>query len=95
MFRLTGLAILGQKTSDKALAQKSYAQLVADLGDAALYQQAQVLAEWGRSGEALHRLERARAVGDSGLTALATDPFMAPLAKEPRYRALVRTIGFA
>jgi TolB-like protein len=95
MFRLTGLAILGQKTSDKPLAQKSYDQLVADLGDAALYQQAQVLSQWGQTGAALDRLERARAVGDSGLTALATDPFMAPLAKQPRYRALVRTLGFA
>jgi TolB-like protein len=95
MFRLTGLAILGQKTSDKGLAEKSYRQLVAELGDAALYQQAQVLAQWGRTSEALDRLERARAVGDSGLTALVTDPFLAPLAKEPRYRELVRTIGFA
>jgi TolB-like protein len=95
MFRLTGLAILGQKTSDKALAEKSYGQLVAELGDAALYQQAQVLTQWGRTSEALDRLERARSVGDSGLTALVTDPFLAPLAREPRYRALVRSIGFA
>ncbi len=95
MFRLTGLAILGRRASDTALAEKSYGQLVADLGNSALYQQAQVLAQWGRTGDALDRLERARAVGDSGLTALATDPFMAPLTKEPRYRALVRTIGFA
>jgi TolB-like protein len=95
MFRLTGLAILGQKTSDKALAERSYGQLVAELGDAALYQQAQVLTQWGRTSEALDRLERARSVGDSGLTALVTDPFLAPLAREPRYRALVRSIGFA
>jgi hypothetical protein len=42
----------------------------------------------------MDRLESARAVGDSGLTAMVTDPFLAPLAKEPRYRALARTIGF-
>lgn len=95
MFRLTGLAILGRKTSDRLLAERSYGQLVAELGDAALYQQAQVLAQWGRTGEALNRLERARAVGDSGLITLVTDPFLAPLAQEPRYRALARTIGFA
>ncbi len=95
MFRLTGLAIVGQKTSDQALAEKSYKQLVADLGDAALYQQAQVLSQWGRTGEALDRLERARSVGDSGLIALASDPFMTPLMKDPRYRALERSIGFA
>lgn len=95
MFRLTGLAILGRKTSDRPLAERSYDRLVADLGDAALYQQAQVLAQWGRTSEALDRLERARAVGDSGLTALVTDPFLAPLANDPRYRALARSIGFA
>jgi TolB-like protein len=94
MFRLTGLAILGQKTSDRALAEKSYDELVSGLGNAALYQQAQVLAQWGHTGEAMDRLESARAVGDSGLTAMVTDPFLAPLAKEPRYRALARTIGF-
>ena len=95
MFGLTGLAILGGKTADDALAQKSFAELVAKEGDAALYQQAQVLAQWGRSSDALDRLDRARIVGDSGLTALAVDPFMAPLAKEPRYQALIRSIGFA
>ena len=95
MFRLTGLAILGGNTGDKALAEKSFGELVATQGDAALYQQAQVLAQWGRSSEALDRLERARAVGDSGLIALVTDPFLAPLTREPRFRALVRSIGFA
>jgi len=94
MFRLTGLAILGGKTNDKALAEKSFAELVATEGDAALYQQAQVLAQWGRTSEATDRLERAHAVGDAGLVSLVTDPFLAPLAKEARYRELVRTSGF-
>ena len=94
MFRLAGLAILGGKTNDKALAERSLDELVATEGDAALYQQAQVLAQWGRTGEATDRLERARAVGDPGLVALVTDPFLAPLANEPRYRQLVRASGF-
>jgi hypothetical protein len=94
MFRLTGLAILGDKTNDRALAERSLDELVATEGDAALYQQAQVLAQWGRAGEATDRLERARAVGDPGLVALVTDPFLAPLANEPRYRQLVRASGF-
>lgn len=94
MFRLTGLAILGDKTNDRALAEKSFDELVKTEGDAALYQQAQVLAQWGRTGEAADRLDRAHAVGDPGLVSLVTDPFLAPLAKEPRYRALVRESGF-
>ncbi|GAA4721083.1 TIR domain-containing protein [Sphingomonas lutea] len=95
MFRLTGLAIYAHKAKDAALAEASFRDLVAQEGDAALYQQAQVLAQWGRSNDALDRLERARAVGDSGLVALATDPFLAPLANEPRYRGLVHSLGFA
>jgi TolB-like protein len=95
MFRTTGLAILGAKTGDKAQAEKSFAELVSSEGDAALYQQAQVLAQWGRNDEAMERLEKARVVGDSGLIALVTDPFLSPLAKDPRYRAMVHSIGFA
>ena len=94
MFRTTGLAILGGKVGDKALAEKGFADLVASEGDAALYQQAQVLAQWGRTDEAIGRLEKARAVGDSGLIALVTDPFLAPLAGDTRYRALAHSIGF-
>jgi len=94
MFRTTGLAILGGKTGDKALAERSFSDLVANEGDAALYQQAQVLAQWGRNDDAMGRLERARAVGDSGLVALVTDPFLAPLASDPRYRAMAHSIGF-
>ena len=87
MFRLTGLAVLGGRTGDRALAERSYAQLVSQLGDAALYQQAEVLAQWGRNSESLDRLEKARVVGDSGLVALVTDPYLAPFA---RSRAIAR-----
>ena len=94
MFRTTGLAILGGKTGDKALADKNFAELVSSEGDAALYQQAQVLAQWGRNDEAIERLERARAVGDSGLIALVTDSFLSPLHNDPRFRAMAHSIGF-
>lgn len=94
MFRTTGLAILGGKTANRSLAEKSFAELVAGEGDAALYQQAQVLAQWGRNDDAMDRLEKARAVGDSGLIALVTDPFLAPLASDPRYRVMAHSIGF-
>lgn len=95
MFRLTGQAILAAKTGNRGQAEKYLAELVASEGDAALYQQAQVLSQWGRNGEALDRLEKARVVGDSGLTAMAVDPFMAPIRGEPRFKALARSIGFA
>jgi len=92
MFRLTGLAIVDHRLGDSSSAQKAYYQLVSEVGDAALYQQAQVLAQWGRSDEALAALERARAVGDSGLIYLSTDPLLDPIRNQPRFRNLLNEI---
>ena len=95
MFRLTALAILEHRVGSQAAAQKAYGDLVSQIGDAALYQQAEVMAQFGRADDALALLGRARSVGDSGLTALASDPLLDPIAKDPRYLALVRDLGFA
>ena len=78
----------------QAAAQKTYAELVSKVGDAALYQQAEVMAQFGRPDEAFDLLGRARAVGDSGLTALASDPLLDPIVKDPRYTSLIRNLGF-
>jgi TolB-like protein/Tfp pilus assembly protein PilF len=95
MFRLTGLAVLEHRAGNRAAAQRAFDQLVADAGDAALYQQAQVKAQWGQTDEAITLLRQAREVGDPGLTAIASDPALDPLQRNPRYRALVRELGFA
>ncbi|HMI41827.1 MAG TPA: tetratricopeptide repeat protein, partial [Sphingomicrobium sp.] len=95
MFRLTGLAILEHRAGNREAAQTAFNSLVQDLGDAALYQQAQVMAQWGRPDEAMALLEKARRVGDSGLTAVVSDPMLDPLARDARFRAFVRDIGFA
>ncbi len=94
MFRLTALAILEHRAGNQAAAQKIYAELVSKVGDAALYQQAEVMAQFGRADEAFALLGQARAVGDSGLTALASDPLLDPIAKDPRYTSLIRNLGF-
>lgn len=93
MFRLTGLAIVDRRLGDGAAAQKAFDQLVSEVGDAALYQQAQVLAQWGRSDEALAALERARAVGDSGLIYLSTDPLLDPIRNQPRFHNLLSALA--
>jgi TolB-like protein/Tfp pilus assembly protein PilF len=92
MFKLAGLAIVDRRLGNDAAAQKAYEQLVSEVGDAALYQQAQVLAQWGRSNEALAALERARAVGDSGLIYLSTDPLLDPIRNQPRFHNLLNAI---
>jgi len=94
MFRLTGLAILEHRAGNREAARRAYDSLVRELGDAALYQQAEVMAQWGRTDDAIALLNKARSVGDSGLILIASDPLLDPLARDPRYLALVRDLGF-
>ena len=95
MFRLTALAVLEHRVGNRAAADRAFAQLVSDVGDAALYQQAEVMAQFGKADAALDLLRRARTVGDPGLTAIASDPLLDPIAKDARFQAFVREIGFA
>jgi TolB-like protein len=94
MFRLRGLAALEHRAGNQAAADKALAQLVSEVGDAAMYQQAQVMAQWGRADEAMARLRRAREIGDSGLTSIATDPLLDPISRDPRFTSLVKDLGF-
>jgi TolB-like protein/Tfp pilus assembly protein PilF len=94
MFRLTGQAVLEHRAGNQPAAERAFAQLVSEVGDAATYQQAQVMAQWGRSDEALRLLALARAVGDSGLILVATDPLLDPIDQDPRFTRLVKDIGF-
>ena len=93
-FRLAGLAIVERRRGEVAAAESARMQLVADQGDRVLYQQGQVLAQWGRPEEALGALERALARGDSGLVYLRNDPFLDPLRDDPRFEKLLNRLGF-
>jgi len=94
-FSLTGLAIVDRKLGNAAAADKSLAELIQNRGDSALYQQAEVLAQWGRIDDALRTLERARQIGDSGLIYVATDPLLDPLRKEPRFASFIKALHLA
>ncbi len=91
-FNLTGLAIVERKLGNAAAAEKDFAGLIQNRGDSALYQQAEVLAQWGRADDALQTLARARQVGDSGLTYVATDPLLDPLRQDARFRAFLAAL---
>jgi tetratricopeptide (TPR) repeat protein len=93
-FRLTGLAVLAHRRGDAAGADAAFGEMVAQLGDRVLYQQAQVLAQRGQADAALAALERAREGGDSGLVYARNDPLLDPLRDTPRLRALLDGIGF-
>jgi len=92
-FRLTGLAIAQNRLGDRAAAGKAFAELQSQVGDAAAYQQAEVLAQWGRIDESLQKLDRARVVGDSGLTYAATDVMLDPLRRDPRFTRFINMLS--
>lgn len=94
LIALPGRAIALHRKGDQAGARAAFDQLVAEEGDNGLYQQAQVLAQWGDKAGALAMLERARQSGDSGLVYLLTDPFLASLADEPGFKSLLQRLHF-
>ncbi len=91
--RLTGLAVVEHRLGDGGAAQSAFADLVAKYGDSALYQQAEVLAQWGRVDEAMVRLGRAYDARDSGLLALACDGLLDPVRSQRDYPALASRLG--
>jgi TolB-like protein/tetratricopeptide (TPR) repeat protein len=94
MFRLYGSAIVEHKLGNEAAAKKAMSQLITELGDSAVYQQAEVRAQWGDVDGAFAALERALAVGDSGITYVGVDPMLDPLRKSPRFAALIKAVHF-
>ena len=94
LVRETGVAIAEQKLGNRPAARQALDKLRTDLGDSALYQQAEVAAQWGERDTAMKLLTRAKALGDSGLIYLQTDPLLDPLRALPAFDALRRQLGF-
>jgi tetratricopeptide (TPR) repeat protein len=93
-FRLTGAAIVERRLGNTAAAAAAKSALIEDLGDRVLYQQAQILAQWGDPDAAIACLEKAFSIGDSGLIYTRNDPLLDPLRHDPRFVRLLASIGF-
>ena len=93
--RLAGLAITERTLGNAAAADAAFAELVRARGDAANYQQAQVLAQKGDVDAALAALERAHAMGDGGMSGIGNDPWLDPLRDQPRFKQLLLQMGLA
>jgi len=93
-FRITGLAIVEHRLGNTVAARAAMNTLVKELGDRALYQQAQVFAQWGDLDASVDRLLKARKAGDSGLVYARNDPFLDPIRADPRVQGLLAEIGF-
>lgn len=93
-FRFTGLAIAERRLRNDAAANAANDQLVSKIGDSALYQQAQVKAQWGDPESAIILLLRAQKIGDAGLLYMHTDPMLDSLRSDRRFRGLEQDLGF-
>jgi TolB-like protein/tetratricopeptide (TPR) repeat protein len=93
LFRLAGLSIIDRKSGNAAAADQSTAAMIAEYGDNALYQKAQILAQRGDTEAALDALERGHEVGDAGLLSIRHDPLLDPLRLHPRFARLMTAIG--
>ena len=93
--KLTGLAIVDHRLGAIAAAEASMAALQTKFGDAGLYAQAMVLAQWGRIDAALAALERARAENTSGLTWMLIEPLFDAMRNQPRFNRLLASMGLA
>jgi TolB-like protein/Flp pilus assembly protein TadD len=94
MFRLTGLAIVERRLDHLAAAQAANDRLVSQLGDSALYQQAQVQAQWGQAERAIALLLRARTIADQGLLYSHSDPLIDSLRSDARFQGIEHELGF-
>jgi len=89
LFSLVGLAIVRHKLGDTKLAREEFDAMLAEYGDASLYQQVQVYAGWEDIPSALDTLERAVEAKDPGLLLARNDPLLDPLRTEARFETLL------
>jgi TolB-like protein/tetratricopeptide (TPR) repeat protein len=91
--RLSGGALVAARTGKNAEARRLLAQLIAQFGDGAIYQQAEILAQLGDRDRAIAALGRALTVGDEGVTYMGVDPYLDPIRADPRVQAIARRVG--
>lgn len=92
--KLAGLAMLERQSGNAEAAEQAFAAMIERYGDNSLYQQAQVLAQWGQTDEALAVLERAYAAGDAGLVLSRSDQNLDPVRQTPEFESLQQRLGF-
>ncbi len=88
LFSFTGEAMAQRMLGDPAAAKAAFQSLVEQYGDASLYQQAQIRAQWGDAEEAVTLLQQAYAALDPGLLFLPNDALLDPVRSKPAFREL-------
>lgn len=93
MERLTCQAIAYHRQGETDQANIAYKALIETYGDAAAYQQAQILAQAGDVDDAMETLRTAEQLQDTGLGLLYIDPAMTPLRSRDDFKALLARLG--
>jgi TolB-like protein/Tfp pilus assembly protein PilF len=91
-FRLYGQAVAYHALGKKEESDAALSALIREYADVAAYQVANVYAYRGERESAFDWLDRAYRQRDSGLIGFNSDPFLATLADDPRYGALLRKL---
>jgi serine/threonine-protein kinase len=91
--RLSGLAILQRKLGLDDAAEEAMAALIESYRDNGLYQQAQVLGQWGDIDTAVEVLYKARDLSDPGVSQIVVDPLIDPLRQNSKFVALLAEIS--
>jgi TolB-like protein/tetratricopeptide (TPR) repeat protein len=92
--KLAGIAIAQNRLGNEKAAKSAMAGLTGDTDTVSLYQQGQVLAQWGDLDAAVTVLELAYEQRDAGMTAARYDPMFDPLQRLPRFILLLKSMGF-
>ena len=92
--KYSGMAIVLRRLGRDEEAVSSMSSLIENFRDNGLYQQAQVHAQWSDIDQAIKTLNRARDIGDPGVSQILVDPLLDPIRGDPRFDELAKSIGF-
>lgn len=93
MEKYTCQAIASARLDDLDAAQKNFTALIDKFGDAAAYQQAQILAQMDVPDQAMETLLKAEGLEDTGLSMTLFDPALKPLRDREDFKALLVRLG--
>lgn len=94
LFGQVGLAIVRHRLGRQAEAKAVFDEMVAEYGDAGLYQQVQVLAQWGEKARAIELLAQATELKDPGLLFAPSDPLIDPLRDMPEFDRIIAPLAW-